>query len=119
MKASLLTSVLLASAVATLTPTASAQEDVQKRAEKLAERAEDVRREAGALANEVVESRDEARAEGTARRDVVNNNARADHDDGDEGKWGWLGLLGLAGLLGLRRRDHNAHKVDARTDTRL
>ncbi|HEX8302062.1 WGxxGxxG family protein [Sphingomonas sp.] len=118
MKASLLNRVLLAGAAITLIPAVSAQEDVKERAEKLAEQAQDVQREAGALANEVSEEREEARVDAADRTGANVNKAADRDDDGDEGKWGLLGLLGLAGLLGLRRREPD-QKTEVRRDTHL
>lgn len=121
MKASLLNRVLLAGAAIALIPAASAQEDVERRAERLAKQAEDVQREAGALANEVGEANDEARAANAERgvgSDARDNVATAKDDDGDEGQWGLLGLLGLAGLLGLRRREPD-NKIEGARETRL
>lgn len=99
---------------------ALAQEDVKERAAEIAEQANDVQAQAGALANEVANSENELRARdeddrGEGDRNEAAASARDGDDDGFD--WGLLGLLGLAGLLGLKRNDNTTH-VDARRDHR-
>jgi hypothetical protein len=104
-------------ALATLSAPAIAKDDLADRANKLAEQANDVQAQAGALANEAIE----AKADRDADRDgtvVTRDGTVVDRDrDDNDFPWGILGLLGLAGLLGLRRP---VHRVDpAARDPRL
>lgn len=101
---------LLGAAFALSAAPALAQEDVKERAEELAQQANDVQAQAGALANEVANAENETAARAADGEDGARGEAgeaRAATDDGeDDGfDWGLLGLLGLAGLLGLKRRD--------------
>jgi MYXO-CTERM domain-containing protein len=109
-----------AAAFAAAPVAAFAQEDVKERAAEIAEQANDVQQQAGALANDIAETETAATGDGADRADGEGNTVDdRDGDDGDSGNWGLLGLLGLAGLLGLRRRDHSHAHTDVRRDTRL
>jgi MYXO-CTERM domain-containing protein len=117
MRANILTQALAAAAIFAFAPAAYAKDDVKERAAELAEQANDVQQQAGALANEVANAED---ADADADADAANaaDNVRAaDDGDGDGFDWGLLGLLGLAGLLGLKRDDRV--RTDVRGDTRL
>jgi hypothetical protein len=104
----------LAAALAILPAPALAKEDnLAKRAQDIAEQANDVQAQAGALANDAANA-DAARDADTtaARRDGdPDGNAANDRDDDHDGfPWGLLGLLGLAGLLGLKRNDRDPRR---------
>ncbi|MFL6843833.1 MAG: WGxxGxxG family protein [Allosphingosinicella sp.] len=109
---------LAAVALLALASPVYAKGDVRKRAEEIAEQANDVQQQAGELANDVANAEATDDRDSATRAGTVDNRQDRDDDDGDGGKWGLLGLLGLAGLLGLRRRDDRV-RTDPRVDPRL
>jgi MYXO-CTERM domain-containing protein len=119
---------LASAALLAVAAPALAQDDLAEKAKEVAEQANDVQAQAGALANEALNAeaaRDSERNGDRDRRDGVDGaaaNAADDagdgDDDGDSGKWGLLGLLGLAGLLGLRKRNDQHVRVDPLHDRR-
>ena len=107
-----------AAALATLSAPALAKDNLADRAKEIAEQANDVQAQAGALANDAANAdaaRDADARAARGDRDDVNdadgNGARKDRDGDHDGgfPWGLLGLLGLAGLAGLKRNDHHHH----------
>ena len=102
----------VAAVLALLPAPALAKEDnLAKRAQDIAEQANDVQAQAGALANDAANAdaaRDADAAAARGDRDDDGNAARDDRDDDHHGfPWGLLGLLGLAGLAGLKRNDRD------------
>jgi hypothetical protein len=105
MKSTSLGLALATAAFVNLAPTAAlAQEDVKERAAEIAEQANDVQQQAGALANDVANAQDLGEGSNDAPDDGRVTTADGDGDD-DGFDWGLLGLLGLAGLLGLKKND--------------
>lgn len=102
---------LLAAVAVALPGAALAQNEVTDQANQVAETAQQLEQEAGALDNIVTE---EAALADAVANDTLDGDLNDRDDDGDEGKWGLLGLLGLAGLLGMKRRDND---VQVRRDT--
>jgi MYXO-CTERM domain-containing protein len=106
----------LAAALVVLPAPALAKKDnLAERAKDIAEQANDVQAQAGALANDAANADAARDADASARsgdRDSDGNAATDDGDGHDGFPWGLLGLLGLAGLAGLRRNDRDGVRRD-------
>lgn len=101
----------LAAALALLPAPALAKDNLADRAKEIAEQANDVQAQAGALANDAANADAARDADAVAARgdgDADGNGVKDDRDDDHHGfPWGLLGLLGLAGLAGLKRNDRD------------
>lgn len=99
---------VVAGALLLVPPAAIAKDDLARRANQLAEQANEVQAKAGALAQDAVNAQaaNESRSDDAANGRTGDRAAVQKGDDGSSGKLGLLGLLGLAGLLGLRKTHH-------------